>query len=434
MPVSEVLIPDVFLELFQPHRYKVMYSGRGCAKSWTVARVLLVRAAQEKLRILCAREIQNSIQESVHSLLTQQISLLGLQDFFEIQKTTIIGKNGSEFIFSGLKHKIDSLKSLEGCNICWVEEANIVSKSSWEKLLPTIRAKDSEIWITFNPELKEDYVYDRFVLNPPENAWVQRITYKDNPWFGDELREEMRQTRARSEDDYRHIWLGYTKEILEGAVYGKQMSDAMQEGRITKVPYDKQYPVTTAWDFGHHDLTAIWMIQKIGFQYNVIDYHEDRLQELPYYVNVLQTKGYNYGTDIMPHDAESHQGLGSTIKERFVELTGRRPIIVPRDSIANGVDAVRTLFPKLYFDEAKCADGLTALRRYAYEVDEKTGEFSRIPEHNRYSHGADAMRYFAVSTMRTPRDKPVLDLQKKRPTLNIIAGSRNQKQAWMGRR
>jgi len=176
--------PEKLAFLFQPKRYKVAWGGRGSAKSWSIARALLIIAAQKTKRILCAREFQNSIQDSVHKLLSDQIEALGLSDQYEIQKTTIIHRlTGSEFIFSGLRHNVDSLKSKEGIDIVWVEEAQMVSSFSWDKLIPTIRKEGSEIWISFNPELETDETYKRFVLNPPTESVVAKINWRDNPCF-----------------------------------------------------------------------------------------------------------------------------------------------------------------------------------------------------------------------------------------------------------
>lgn len=428
----ELLLPEAFVPLLEPKRYKVLYGGRGSGKSWSVAQVLLIKGVQKKIRVLCAREIQNSITESVHSLLAQQIQRLGLENFYEIQKTTIVGKNGTEFFFSGLKFKIDSLKSVEGIDYCWIEEAHMVSKTSWDKLTPTVRKSGSEIWVTFNPELDTDSTYSRFVLNAPENAWVSKVSYKDNPWFTDELKEEMYETRKRSEDDYQHIWLGLTRQTLEGAVYARELREAREEGRITKVPYDLAHTVDTYWDLGFNDATSIWFIQKVGFEHHVIDYYENRQQHLAHYVGVLQDKKYNYGTDYMPHDAASNQLGAPSIEKQFKELTGRAPVIVPKGEVAVGINACRMAFPQLWFDEEHCADGLQMLRRYCYEVDEDNGEFSRRPIHDESSHAADALRYWAMAR-RVPRERPKLELVPRRKPQLSFTGSRNSKQAWMGR-
>jgi phage terminase large subunit len=176
--------------LREPSRYKVIYGGRGSAKSWSVARALLMRGAKNPLRILCAREFQNSISESVHRLLADQAGALGLGGFYAVQEAKIVGLNGTEIVFTGLRRNISKIRSFEGCDIVWVEEAQTVSKHSWDVLIPTIRRPGSEIWITLNPDLEEDDTWQRFVVWPPPGAIVQQVNWSDNPWLPEELRRE----------------------------------------------------------------------------------------------------------------------------------------------------------------------------------------------------------------------------------------------------
>jgi phage terminase large subunit len=154
MAASNAQFPAKLQFLFHPQRYKVLYGGRGGAKSWGIARALLIQGTQRPLRILCARETQRSIGDSVHKLLSDQIEALGLGAFYAVQKSTILGANGTEFIFAGIRQNVSNIKSYEACDICWVEEAQTVSKSSWDVLIPTIRKTDSEIWVSFNPDLE----------------------------------------------------------------------------------------------------------------------------------------------------------------------------------------------------------------------------------------------------------------------------------------
>ena len=197
--------PEKLGFLFEPARYKVLYGGRGSGKSWGVARALISIALQKPIRVLCAREFQNSISDSVHALLADQIKGMGLEGFFTIQNTAIYGANGSEFLFAGLKHNITKIKSFEGVDICWVEEAQTTSKSSWDVLIPTVRKENSEIWITFNPELDTDETYKRFIVLPPSNAAVKKVNWSDNPWFPQVLRDEMEDLKARDMDAYLKI-------------------------------------------------------------------------------------------------------------------------------------------------------------------------------------------------------------------------------------
>ena len=192
-------------------RYIVAYGGRGSGKSWTAARCLVLLALQSKVRILCTRQLQTSIKDSVHKLLSDSIQALGLNEFFDITRDAIRCKNNdSKFIFKGIQNNINEIKSIEGIDDCWVEEAQSVSTESWEILIPTIRKEGSEIWVTFNPDREEDATYQRFIVNSPPSSLIQLVNYNDNPWFTDVLRKEMEYCKEVDQGKYEHIWLGKT--------------------------------------------------------------------------------------------------------------------------------------------------------------------------------------------------------------------------------
>lgn len=395
MPTIE--FPEALGWLFEPSRYKIAYGGRGSAKSWSFARALLAQGAAKPLQILCAREIQKSVADSVHRLLSQQVEQMGLGNFYEVQNNVIRGRNGTEFTFAGLRHNINSIKSVEGTDRVWVEEAQTVSKASWQTLIPTIRKPGSEIWVSFNPELDTDETYTRFVKDPPPGAVVRRINHSDNPWFPDVLRDEMNLLKERDHDAYLTIWEGHTRQVLDGAIYANEIRKATAEKRFAKVPYDSAKPVQTFWDLGRADMTSIWFAQQIGFEFRLIDFYQSRGHALAHYLKVMQEKPYVYGTCWLPHDAE-HELLASerTIKQQIAD-SGKRVQIVPSVRVADGINALRTLFPRCWFDADKCADGLNALRRYRYGVNPETGQWSREPLHDDASHASDALRYFALA-------------------------------------
>ncbi|WP_229729255.1 PBSX family phage terminase large subunit [Agaricicola taiwanensis] len=405
--------------LFDAARYKILYGGRGGAKSWGIARALLVLGAMDPLRVLCAREIQKSIQESVHQLLKDQIDALGLNEFYEVLQTEIRGRNGTLFIFAGLKHNVDNIKSKEGIDIAWVEEAANVSKTSWDKLIPTIRKPGSEIWVSFNPELDSDETYKRFVLSPPTGAKVEKLNWSDNPWFPEVLQQEMEDLKQRDHDAYLTVWEGHCKQVLDGAIYANEIRAATEQGRIGRVPYVPGVPVHTFWDLGRADKTSIWFIQVVGFEFRVVDYYENRGYALDHYLGILQGRGYVYGEDHLPHDAQNEQlGAKRTIEQQMRDI-GRKVSIVPKIGVADGINAARTVFGRCWFDEEKTADGLTCLRRYRYDVDPDTQQYSKNPLHDEASHGADAFRYFAVA-MEEPKTA------KKKKAALVRAGG------WMG--
>lgn len=411
---TKIQIPDAFRPLFQPARYKVFYGGRGGAKSWAFADALLLKGGQEPLRILCAREIQNSIKDSVHKLLRDRIDALGMGAFYSVTQDAVRGQNGTEFIFKGLRSNVDEIKSMEGVDICWVEEAHNVSEQSWSTLIPTIRKERSEIWVSFNPKLKTDATYRRFVLHPPPDSVVVKVGYKDNPFFTDVLRREMEHMRAVDYDEYLHVWEGELKTYADGAVYARQLKEARSEGRITRVPVDRSVPVHTFWDIGKNDSTAIWMMQHVGLAFHFVDYYEARQEDPEHFAKVLKQRDYLWGTHHLPHDADHHiHGMPKTRKRQYEDLMGGDWKVVPRVKDINfGLDLTRQMFPKCIFDEDRCEGGLDALAAYQYSLDEVNGVLRQRPLHNWASNGADAFRQCAQGYSRM--DKPVEHISERR--------------------
>jgi phage terminase large subunit len=416
--IAKAEFPVKLQGLFQKSRYKVLYGGRGGAKSWGIARALLILGAKNPIRILCAREFQTSIRDSVHKLLCDQIESLGLLGFYDITQASIRGKNGTEFSFIGLKNNIANVKSYEGVSICWVEEAVTVSRLSWNVLIPTIRAEGSEIWVSFNPELETDETYQRFVANPPEDCITMRVNWSDNPWFPDTLKLEKDSLKARDEEAYNQVWEGLCRQTVDGAIFAKEMQQAEKDGRITKVPYDATKPVHAVFDLGWSDSTAIWFLQFVGMETRLIRYIEDAQKTISYYLATMQTYGYVYDTVWLPHDAENKTlaAAGRSIDD-IVRAAGYKTTILPRVPILDSINAARTIFPNCYFDREHTADGLACLRHYRYEVDPETGQFSRNPLHDHYSHGADAFRYIGLM---------IKEPTKRKKQMVATAGS------WMG--
>jgi phage terminase large subunit len=446
--------------LFEPARLKIGYGGRGAGKTDGYAIALIVFAMKLRLRILCLREIQNSIEESVKSTIEGYIEHYGLEWAFDIKdKSIVCTLTGSKFIFSGLRHKINAIKSLAKIDIAWLEEANNTSKSSLDKLMPTIRGKHEsskdglggpfklgpEIWISFNPELDDDEVYDRYVINkemyapdylPNEvtgemerYAYVEKINYSDNKWFPPDLRREMNLLKTNNYVKYLEVWEGFTKQTLDGAVYADEILQALQEKRRKHVPYDPTKPVITAWDLGHSDKTAIWFIQRAGMEFNLINYYENRLKKLPHYTEFMQKLPYNYSVIYQPHDADNEtlasRSIANLTRKAFPNA---KVIVVQRPAKkAVGINAARTVFELCNFDEKNTADGWQCLSRYAFKVNEETGNFSKEPDHDTpWSHGADAFQTFALS-LKTETDS-------KKPRISIARSSPvpNNSRGWMG--
>lgn len=405
--IAKAEFPIKLKGLFEKSRYKVAYGGRGGAKSWGIARALLIKGAKDPMRILCAREFQTSIKDSVHKLLCDQIEALGLLGFYEITQNSIRGKNGTEFAFVGLRNNVANIKSYEGVDIVWVEEAQTTSRLSWNILIPTIRKQGSEIWISFNPELETDETYQRFVLNPPQDCIQIKINWSDNPWFPDTLMLEKDALKARDLEAYNQVWEGLCRQSVDGAIFAKELQQAELDGRLCKVPYDATKPVHAVFDLGWADSTAIWFLQFVGMETRLIRYIEDSQKTISHYLATMQTFGYVYDKVWLPHDAENKTlaAAGRSIDD-IVRAAGYKTQILPRVPILDSINAARTIFPSCYFDRENAAEGINCLRHYRYEVDPTTGQFSRSPLHDHYSHGADAFRYIALMIKEPAAKKP----------------------------
>ena len=387
--------PEQLQFLFSPHRYKVAYGGRGSGKSWSMARALLIKAANEPTRVLCAREIQKSIKQSVHTLLNDQIQSLGLGAFYEVLESEIRGINGSTFSFTGLAtNTVESIKSFEGCDIVWVEEAQTVSKKSWDILIPTIRKPNSEIWVSFNPNIDTDDTYTRFVVNPPENAKVVKVNYTDNPWFPAVLETE-RLHSLKTNPDYANIWEGDCKAAVDGAIYSNEIREAQEGNRITTVPYDPMMKVHVVMDLGWNDSMSVILCQKGISDLRIIGYIEDDHRTLDSYSAQLKNLSYNWGTMFLPHDGQSKDFKHGISAEEIMKKLGWDIRIVPKADIESGIKLARMNFHRIYFD--KSAQRLVeCLKNYRRSINSATNE-PGAPLHDEYSHGADAFRYLCTS-------------------------------------
>ena len=382
--------------LFRPEsaRYRVLYGGRGSGKSWGVARALLIKAAQKPTRVLCAREVQRTIADSVHRLIADQIALMGLEALFEITDNEIRCVNGSSFTFAGLRHQdIGKIKSYEGVDVCWVEEGQTVTKKSWDVLVPTIRKEQSEIWVTFNPELDTDETYQRFVVKPPHDSVVTKVNWSDNPYFPDVLDKERLALAERDPEAYRNVWEGECRSALEGAIYAKEVAALYESGRLRPCPYDPLLPVHTVWDLGWNDQTSIILTQRAS-EVRVIGYIEDSHKTLAEYVAMLKGYPYVWGSDWLPHDGRAKDYKSGKSAEEILRTLGRTPRIVENLDIESGIKAARMMFPRVYFDPG-AERLLHCLKRYRRTINATTNE-PGPPLHDEYSHGADAFRYLAL--------------------------------------
>ena len=404
--MPRVEVPAKLLPFYTtPKRYKICLGGRGSGKSWTMCRLLILLAADKPIRVLCARETQKSIQESVHRELKDQISLLGLDSFFEVQENKILGKNGSDFTFIGIRQQsIANIKSYSGVDICFIEEAAVVTDRSWDVLIPTIRKPGSEIWIAFNPELDSDPTYRRFVLNPPDDSMVIEINHSDNPFFPETLEKERLEWLKRDPEGYKNIWEGKCRAAVEGAIYAHEIDACIRDGRIRNVPYDPMLKVHSVWDLGWNDSMSIMLVQRSASEIRVIDYIEDSHRTLDSYVMQLKDMKYNWGTDYLPHDARSRDFKSGKSTEEIMQALGRTTFVLGRDDIEEGIRQARMVFPRCYFDKDKTHKLINSLKRYRRTINLQTNE-PGAPLHDEHSHASDCYRYMSIAAEQMSNDE-----------------------------
>ena len=404
---AQIDIPTPFQELFQPStkwRHYIYYGGRASAKSTTVAIFLLVEGMRRKVRILCTREYQNSIKESVHSLLASMIDKYKLNTW-EVTNDKIRNlKTGSEIIFVGTHNNAQSIKSMENIGIVWCEEASTMSEESMDILIPTIRAEGSFLIWTYNPITEFDPVWVRLAKNPDERTYVRKVNSDEvEALLSPEIIAEREKMRKENPELFAHVWLGEPLTANTGSVFGKQLAQAREEGRIGRVPYDDSLGVYTAWDLGIGDATAIWFFQTTpGGEIHFIDQYESSGEDLGHYISVIQNKPYQYNKHFLPHDAKSRELQTNMTRVDFFRNRGINNVEVLRPTkFALGVDDIslvaRPKFSRCWFDEEKCKRGLECLRAYHFSYDEKNRLLKDKPEHDWSSHSSSAFIYALIA-------------------------------------
>lgn len=401
--MSATLSIDVaraFRPLLDAGRYKGAWGGRGSGKSQFFADLMVATAIRKPgFRGLCCREVQKSLKESAKRLIESKIDAHGLGNLFEVQESQIKTPGGGLIVFAGLQdHTSESIKSYEGFDVAWVEEAQTVSDRSLNLLRPTIRAPGSELWFSWNPRRPVDAV-DAMLRGAelPTGAIVVRANWNDNPWFPAELEQERLDCLRQQPDQYEHIWEGDYVTVSSGAYYARQLATARQEGRITELPVNPTLGLRAYWDIGVRDATAIWIVQFNGHKVHVLDYYEAVGQDLAAHLNWLRTSGYENAECILPHDGAKADAVTAIRFEDHIRAAGFRVRTVPnqgRGAAMKRVETARKLFPAIWFDETKCAGGLAALGWYHEKRDEHRN-IGLGPEHDWASHGADAFGLMA---------------------------------------
>lgn len=410
--IKYIEIPEKINNIFKGEaRYRCAYGGRGSGKTQSFATALIIKAydlayCQNKVgTILCAREIMRSLKDSSISELKFAIDRLGLGEYFLTGEQSIRTSNRKIlFTFQGLRHNIESIKSTSNVHICWIDEAECISEQSWINLIPTIRAKDSEIWVTWNPKYENSATDNRFIKNGDNlnGLKIAKVNYYDNPWFPKVLEDERLSDQNSGRGDYNHIWLGDYISDIKGSYYSKELTKAKEDGRITHVPFDDIKPVYAFFDIGgtgkKSDATAIWIAQFIDKEIRLIDYYEVCAQPLSAHINWLINKNYQNAKIVLPHDGVTHDRVYNVSFETEFIRAGFKTEIVKNQgagAVMSRITAARKWFNRCWFDINKTKVGLQALEWYHEKWDARRNT-GLGAEHDWSSHAADAFGMMAI--------------------------------------
>lgn len=412
MSTLKILTAKVFEPLLAPSRYKGVYGGRGSGKSHFFGELLVETCQAERGTLaVCIREAQRTLAQSSKRLIESKIASLGLASGFKLFTDKIATPGDGLVIFRGMQdHTADSIKSLEGFRIAWVDEAQSLSARSLALLRPTIRAENSELWASWNPRRKSDAIDDFLRGRKADGAIVVKANWRDNPWFPHVLEEERRLDLALYPDRYDHIWEGDYVRAFEGAYFAEILAQAKREGRIGKVSADPLLPLRAFIDIGGAGATAdaftIWVVQWVGAEIRVLDYYESIGQVLAFHVNWLRTRGYQHAILYLPHDGVAISSITGKRYEdhlRDAGFTVEPPVKNQgRGAAMMRIEALRRLGPQLWFNEQMTEAGRDALGFY-HERKDETRNIGLGPEHDWSSHAADALGLMAICYERPGR-------------------------------
>jgi phage terminase large subunit len=399
----------VFKPLLEPARYKGAHGGRGSGKSHFFGELLVEQCLYDRgMLAVCIREVQKTLAQSSKRLIEDKIQSLGVGREFRVFNDKIETPGDGLIIFQGMQdHTSESIKSLEGFKVAWVEEAQTLSHRSLSLLRPTIRAEGSEIWASWNPRRKTDAI-DDFLRGPnkPENSIVVQANWRDNPWFTSVLEDERRLDLSKYPERYDHIWEGGYARAFEGAYFAKQIAEAKAQGRIGRgvIPADPLLPLKIFVDIGgagaKADAMSLWVTQWVGPQIRVLDYIEGLGQPLEYYVNELRSRKYDRAVIQLPHDGTNANAItGKRYVDHWREAGFDCPEPIPNQGAGAAmmrVEAVRRVFPFCWFSETPAVEGGLDALGYYHEKKDEARNIGLGPEHDWSSHAADSFGLMAV--------------------------------------
>lgn len=405
----------VFDPLIDPARYKGAHGGRGSGKSQFFADLMVATAIRKPgFRGLCCREVQKSLKESAKRLIELKIQANGVGKLFEVQESQIRTPGDGLIVFAGLQdHTSESIKSYEGFDVAWVEEAQTVSQRSLNLLRPTIRSPGSELWFSWNPRFKTDAV-DMMLRGEevPTGSVVVQSNWQDNPWFPAELEQERLDCLRMQPEQYDHIWEGGYVTVSDGAYYARALAQAKEEGRIGNLAADPLMTLRAYWDIGgtgaKADACSIWIAQFIGREIRVLDYYEAVGQPLSAHVNWLRSNGYDKALCVLPHDGVTQDRVYSVSYDGALREAGFTTDVVRNQGAGAAmqrIEASRRQFPRIWFNATKCDAGLQALGWY-HEKKDEVRQIGLGPDHDWSSHAADAFGMMCVHYVEPEASRP----------------------------
>jgi phage terminase large subunit len=414
-----IKLPDKLIPVFTGSAmYRGAYGGRGSGKTMSFAKMAAVKGIQCAEAglgglLVCGREMQNSLDDSSMAEVKAAIrSEEWMLDFYDIGEKYITTKDGLvDFSFIGLRHNIDSVKSKAKIRLLWVDEAEKVSASSWDKADNTVREEGAEVWVTWNPERKGSPTDIKFRQSPPPHSKIIALNWRDNQKFPKTLDIKRLHCLENDPDQYDHIWEGDYITAVSGAYYAKQLASAKMQGRVSHVSIDPLMTIRAFWDIGgtgaKADACAIWIAQFIGKEIRLIDYYEAVGQPLATHLNWLRANDYSSALCVLPHDGEQHDKIESITYEGAIKRAGFKTMVIPNQGAGAAfqrVEAGRRLFPAMWFDKERCAAGIDAVGWYHEKRDENRN-IGLGPNHDWSSHGADAFGLLAVSYEKLTKER-----------------------------
>lgn len=413
MTTARIELPPKLIPVFSGGAdYRGAYGGRGSAKTRSFAKMTAVWAyrlsmAGETGVIVCAREFMNSLDDSSMSEVKEAIaSEPWLARYFDVGEKYIRTSDGRiDYAFIGLNRNLNSIKSKSRIRVLWVDEAEPVTETAWSKAVNTVREEGAEVWVTWNPEREESATHKRFRANPPARSNIIELNWRDNPWFPETLDRKRMEDAEKRPDSYDHVWEGDFVRAVEGAYYAPQLTKARDEGRIGFVAEDPNLIVRLYADIGgtgaKSDNFVFWAGQAVGTEVRWVNHYEVQGQPIGSHLNWMRSQGYTPDRCKiwLPHDGDQAEKVIDTSYRRAFEEAGYTVVVVPnqgKGAAMQRIEKARQLFPRMRFDETRCAAGLKAIGWYHEKRDEERG-IGLGPNHDWSSHSADAFGLGAIA-------------------------------------